>query len=61
LIERMSIKKATSTRSVMVESFGLDQFVGKSAQCNGADNPKSFGHAFVVFCRELCGSVRTYG
>ncbi len=28
--KRTRNKKATSTRSVMVESFGLDQFVGKS-------------------------------
>ena len=28
--EQTRNKKATSTRSVMVESFGLDQFVGKS-------------------------------
>ena len=32
-------KKATRTRSVLVQSFALDQFVGKSAERSGADNP----------------------
>jgi hypothetical protein len=39
LIERKSMKKATSTRSVLVESFGLDQCGGKSAERSEADNP----------------------
>jgi len=39
LVERMSLKKATSTRSGLVESFGLDQFGGKSAERSEADNP----------------------
>jgi hypothetical protein len=39
LIERMSMKKGTSTRSVLVQSFGLDQFGGKSAERSEADNP----------------------
>jgi hypothetical protein len=30
--KRTRNKKATSTRNVMVESIGLDQFVGKSAK-----------------------------
>jgi hypothetical protein len=39
LIERMSMKKATSTRSVMVEGFGLDQCGGRSDERREADNP----------------------
>ena len=39
LIERMSMKKATSTRSVLGQGFGLDQFGGKSAERSEADNP----------------------
>ena len=36
----MSIKKATSTQSVMVEGFGLDHFGERSAERSVADNPK---------------------
>jgi hypothetical protein len=32
LIERESIKKAKATHRVALRSFGLDQFVGKSAK-----------------------------
>ena len=39
LIERMSMEKATSTRSDLVQGFGLDQFGGKSAERSEADNP----------------------
>jgi len=37
--KRTRNKKATSTRSGLVESFGLDQFGGKSAERSEADNP----------------------
>jgi hypothetical protein len=40
LIERMSVKKAKATHRVAFRGFGLDQFVGKSAERSVADNPK---------------------
>jgi hypothetical protein len=43
LIERMSVKKAKATHRVALRGFGLAQFVGKSAEHRGADNPKSLG------------------
>ena len=49
LIERMSMEKATSTRSDLVQGFGLDQFGGKSAERSEADNPKNFAR-FLVYC-----------
>lgn len=56
LIDRMSMKKANSTRSVLFRRFGLAQCGGKSVKCNKADNPKNLWHAFVVFFIEFCGT-----
>ena len=39
LIERMSMKKATSTRSVMVQGFGLDQCGREVVRASENDNP----------------------
>ena len=47
--KRTRNKKATSTRSVMVESFGLAHWGGRSAKRSEADNPKNFAR-FLVYC-----------
>jgi hypothetical protein len=55
LIVRMSMKKAKATLRVAFESFGLDQFGGRSAEQSGADNPNPrnivlFIVQDIIFC-----------
>ena len=41
-------KKAKATHRVAFRGFGLDQFVGKSAERSGADNPKKFSTPYPM-------------